>query len=161
MGSIATIQEKVAVFRRKQAADFPDLFPEESLAEPILGFSDDDLSAFVEASGHALSAPLRSFLRTPGIFIDMPEVFLEDVGYFALSTPQTMIEQAENLRNAIDDYGWEIPACAVLSCVNQEFIALDLNDGTVLAISGDDGDVNRLECSVEEFFGRVSAVWRP
>jgi hypothetical protein len=161
MGSIETIQNKVAVFRRKQAADFPDLFPEESLSEPVAGFSDDDLSAFVEASGHALSTQLRSFLRTPGIFVDMPEVFLEDIGYFALSTPQTMIEQAENLRDAIAEYGWNVPASAVISFVNNEFIALDLNDGTVLSIGGDDGYVSRLECSVEEFLGRVSEVWIP
>lgn len=126
---------------------------------PIPGFGADDIARLEAACGHALPAELKAVLQTPGIFAFAPEVFIEDVGYVALGPPDTVIADAENLRNAIAEYGWKLPPCCSLSLVNNEFLAYDLENGTVLAIDGDDGDATDLGCGVEALLEQYAELW--
>lgn len=127
--------------------------------EPSAGFSSDELRRLELACGHALPAAFQALLQTAGVFDFGPEVFLEDVGYFCLAPPETMIADAANLRGAAQEYDWELPRCCSISLVNNEFVAYELDGGTVIAISGDDGEVEELGYGVEELLRRYAEAW--
>lgn len=149
MNNAATI--KTLHQKHRRACELPD--------EPIPGLSDAELAQFEEASGHPLSDELRALFRTEGVFADAPDVYFEDVGYFALASPARMIESAQNLRDAVREYGWDIPPCAVLSLQNNEFIAWDLGRQQLIAIDGDDGEVRDVEMTLDQLFEQYAAGW--
>lgn len=127
--------------------------------EVIPAFTADELDRLATACGHPLPPELRSLLQTEGVFAFAPEVYFENVGYFCLAPPETMIDDAANLRKAAEENDWELPPCCSLSLVNNGFIAYDLEKKMIVAIDGDDGEVSETGIDLEGLYDEYARLW--
>jgi hypothetical protein len=148
-----TIMDRIRTLHQKHRASL------ELEDGPIPSFQSDDLAKLEVAVGRPLPEELREILKNPGVFAPAPEVYIEDVGYFCVGSPETMIEDAMNLQAAASKHGWQLPSCCVLSLVSNTFIAYDFDNKTVISIDGDDGEVTELAFDLEGLYRHYADLW--
>lgn len=113
---------------------------------------DDDLAALEEVAGFSFSPTLRALLTTPNA---LPQG--EGFGVYRISewAGTSILARNRDIAAARDEFGWELPKLVVLT-YDEDFRAVQ-EDGTVVEVCGNEGNIEATFGSLEDWIARYTA----
>jgi hypothetical protein len=158
MDALARIAAHNRAYMQKNDLEFDD-----AAAAPA---TDAQLAELEQIVGGTLPPSVRRFLTSPAVYGYGTSTNLEvttdafDGGVYleGFLGAERLIDDNRTLRDARTSYNFfaDIAPCVVISFVNNEYVAARVEDGGMIFIDGDDGEVSDLGMTFDEFLGRYA-----